>query len=120
MSWTFSYSVDSTVVIVETHGEYSALGGEQMVRELQEQLDKFGCTRALVDHRDADITFKFMDIFDRPNLYNSIGLTRNTKVALVFRELKSDYTFFETVCVNRGYKWKVFISYDLAMKWLIS
>jgi hypothetical protein len=76
-------------------------------------------TRLLIDHRDAIIKFTTMEIFNLPQSYRQSELSQRFRVALVFKQIGSDEQFYETVCVNRGYRFSVFMDYDKAMNWLM-
>jgi hypothetical protein len=119
MPWSIHYTPELHIITVETTGIYTPAGDLKMLTELKEHFDLHGCTRVLIDHRKAEVKFKFVEIFDRPNVYDFFHLGRDKKAALVFRELQREQIFFENICVNRGFNCKVFDDYDAGLKWLV-
>jgi hypothetical protein len=118
-NWTIQYLAEKHVLLIKTWGIHSPKESDGLVKEVNAMKLDPDQTKILIDHRDAIIKFKTMEIFNLPQSYRQSELSQRFRVALVFKQISSDEQFYETVCVNRGYKISVFTDYDKAMNWLM-
>ncbi|MDY6970359.1 MAG: hypothetical protein SVR08_17135 [Spirochaetota bacterium] len=121
MPWEVKYIEAENIVVILNSGE---LGYEDFVAEAKEgwrvmrQYQSFSC---IVDDRNYSYPVKVTDLYSLPELYDSIGVDRKVKVALLFNPgnpVIGDFEFFETVCQNRGYNFRVFYDESEAKSWL--
>lgn len=77
--------------------------------------------RVVIDCGSTQMRVPTMDIFKLPDLYVSLGMSRDTHIAVIMPKdgFKRDrYEFYEDVCRNRGYFVKLFEQEDEAWKWV--
>jgi hypothetical protein len=75
----------------------------------------------IVDTRNAHSTMSFGDLFHLSLELFKNGMTFRRRTAILCpRERLSDGQFFATVCGNRGFDVRAFLSYEEAMDWLSS
>jgi hypothetical protein len=75
----------------------------------------------LVDLRTLDNVASLVDLYQLPDSYPVMNMPLNVKIALLVtpdHKDKDAIRFYETICVNRG--WKVLASSDkdAALRWL--
>lgn len=114
------YLTDEDIVLFRTSGTYEISGDVERVKAIIDELNSRNCFRCIIDHRDTDVSWSVMETYDRPAAYEKMGYKRQTKVALVFKQLSGDTAFYENVCRNRGLNMSVFDDYDEAIFWLNS
>ncbi len=120
MNWQMYYDENERIIFIKTTGVLEITSANYMRAEGVALIQKHNCMRLLLDHsgivRDALST---MDIYDLPQRYEEMGLTRQLKMALVIpSEFLENLRFYETVCRNHGYSVQLFSDRDLALKWL--
>ncbi|MDY6954484.1 MAG: hypothetical protein SWE60_23515 [Thermodesulfobacteriota bacterium] len=78
-------------------------------------------TRALIDHRQVvRVTGNIADVYYRPRLLRLIGVIFRIKIAEIIKlEHWEHFKFFETVCVNSGYRVSIFQDKEKALSWLL-
>lgn len=118
MSKKFEYLEDKDIVLVTTSGSYELEAEVETVRKAISKLKEHNCNKCIFDHRATNAIARTMDSYKRPTEYEDLGLERNVRTAIVFRELNEDLKFYETVCKNRGWNVRIFIDYDAAIDWL--
>jgi hypothetical protein len=63
------------------------------------------------------------DLYFLISLFESVGIDREAKEALILPHLQStvkEVEFYETACINRGYSVKIFRNAEEALVWLKS
>ena len=121
MSYTIDYLEDEGIVLVTNTGE---LTHELFIKQSREALEigrTNNCKLFLVDCTLMTTRTQTMQIFDAPKVYETIGGSRSNKVALILpadKDTQADLRFYEAVCVNRGWRVKVFAQKGSAIKWL--
>jgi len=94
-------------------------GAEQAVA----LMDKQAVWRCLIDNRELNNQVSVSDIFKLPTFFTHIGLPRTVRAAILISDAtpkREDHEFFETVCVNKGYGFRLFTNRDEAPAWLTS
>jgi len=121
MPWDVNYLEAEYLVIIQNSGE---LTNEDFIAETTEawrvmrQHHTYAC---MVDNRNYHHPFSLIDLYELPIFFDKIGVDRRVRVALLFNQgspLKDDVRFFETVCINQGYNFKVFYEESEAKSWL--
>jgi hypothetical protein len=121
MPWEVKYMETENIVVILNSGE---LGNEDFVAEANEGwrvMQKYQAFSCLVDDRNYNHPAKVTDLYYLPDLYESLGIEKKVKVALLFsldNPVVGDFKFFETVCQNRGYNFRVFYDESEAKSWL--
>jgi hypothetical protein len=109
-----------TVAIVATGAITADELGCQSPRTI-ELLHQHDALRMLVDYRDAQIEVSTMDVYALPDRYDTLGLSRKVRIAVVLpRDLENSelFDFYEDVTHNRGFMTRLFRSPDEAQRWL--
>ncbi len=117
MAWTFERGLGG-LLIVRVNGPYSVEMGPDLLRDLRAEAGGGDLGRMLIDYRDADVQMGTMDLYDRPDLYDQFKIDHRSQVALVLARLGENERFFENVCWNRGFRFRVFEDERLALEWL--
>jgi hypothetical protein len=92
-----------------------------MAKIITETMRQNRITRVLIDHRKIEgVSGGIIDIYDRPKLLKVIGIILGIKIAEVIKpEHKKHFGFFETVCINQGFKILIFQERLPALEWLL-
>jgi hypothetical protein len=120
MEWTITLNEENLYVEIVTSGVADREGSLEMVKAISSALSKTQILKVLIDHRNISrVSGRAADIYNRPMEFKAIGVIRGIKVALVVKpEHKEFFIFFETVCVNRGYRFALFDDKKSALEWL--
>ncbi len=113
------YLEDKGVLHVRTSGVYEVKKEIETVTKIASELSKYDCNKCIIDHRNTIVSGRIIDSYERSEKYSSYGVKRFWKCALVFKKFNEDVVFFENVCRNRGWDFKVFIDYDEGLLWLL-
>jgi hypothetical protein len=92
-----------------------------MAKTIKETMQQHRITKALIDHRNIEsVSGKIIEIYDRPKLFRIIGVVLNVKIAEIIKpDHVKHFSFFETVCVNKGFKISIFQERLPALEWLL-
>ncbi len=120
MDREIKYLEDKDILQVKTSGVYEVKKETDTVTKIALELSKYDCNKCIIDHRNTTVSGRILDSYERSEKYSSFGVKRSLKCALVFMRLNEDIIFFENVCRNRGWDFKVFTDYDEALFWLSS
>ena len=92
-----------------------------MAKTIKEKMQQHRITRALIDHRNIEsVSGKIIEIYDRPKLFRIIGVVLNIKIAEIIKpDHVKHFSFFETVCINQGFKISIFQEKLPALEWLL-
>jgi hypothetical protein len=124
MSWTIEPSNAAPVariVRIEASGSVSTEEALAQAVESITLIKQQEAVGALVDYSKAILEMPLDEIDKLPDLFDTMGLPRGTKIAIV---LPADpvnmhkYTFFDDVATNRGYQVKLYWEPSQAMAWL--
>jgi hypothetical protein len=121
MEWEFILHTDDKYVEVITHGVADINGSMKMAQEISTTMKQHRFVNALIDHRNIiEVSGSVADVYERPKFFRLIGVILGIKIAeLIKPDHSKHFKFFETVCVNRGFKFSVFYEKEDALKWLI-
>jgi hypothetical protein len=119
MKHELEYLADKDIVLLKTSGSYKFEKEFETIKKALAKLTEHNCKRLLVDHRAANVNSGFINIYERPNVYDDIGINKFISAACVYSELNSDLRFYEDVCQNRGWNVRVFDDYAAAIEWLL-
>lgn len=101
---------------VNTMQDY--VGGTVKVFEM---FVEHGTADCLLDLRKIDNRASMAEVYDLPQLYTEMAVPRNVRISILVEPGQKDEAiirFYETICLNRG--WKANISFDAesAIAWL--
>lgn len=121
MEWTTSFLSAEKIVLIETSGCADATGSLEMANNIRKEMMKYKSFRCVIDHRKiTSVSGKAVEIYDRPRKFLGIRIPINVKIAeVVLPEHKEFFRFLETVCLNRGFSFKIFDSREAAIAWLL-
>lgn len=117
MEWTTSFLSAEKIVLIETSGCADAAGSLEMANNIRNEMMKYKSFKCIIDHRKiTTVTGKAVEIYDRPRKFLGIKIPIKVKIAeVVSPEHKEFFRFLETVCLNRGYSFKIFYSRESAI-----
>ena len=121
MPFAIRHLADSGVVLVVSWGPLSVDDVRTADTQARARAAENGAARYLYDDRRAEIQFSFLDYFNLQESWEKVGFTPTDRVAIVLPEnprLRSEYEFFETICLNRGLTVKMFESREDAQRFL--
>ncbi len=118
MPWENDYLELPSVLSVRVWGEVTLSTWREQLKESIEQARAHCCSGYLVDYRESDIKMSFVELFNRPRIYEELGMPHRARIALVFKDDYPETDFIELVTENRGYRVKTFRSPELAVSWL--
>ena len=120
IDWTIEYIEEDNLLFIKTRGVLTMEAANSMVKEIVEAAARYKCDDQIVDHRETKFDFNVVDYYDRPNINQRIGISRNWKIAMVFHKLTEDTQFMETTFRNRGYNFRQFDDIEKARGWIRS
>lgn len=122
MPYTMEYLVEEGITLITNIG---VLTYEDFMKQAREALDISRlkkCNMILVDCTSMITQAQVTEMFDTSAFYEAIGAPRENKIALVApptgTKTEEDLRFYETVCINRGWRVKMFADKESAIKWL--
>jgi len=119
MHYEFKYYSDKQILEIITIGEFPKEILNALAEEGLEQLKKYNCYRYLLNYTELSNIIGIFDMYERPTEASRIGITNRYAIALLTTEKHYEQIkFAETVYRNRGYKYKVFIDKNEAIKFL--
>lgn len=121
MEWVITVHRMKRYVEIVTSGLADGEGTIAMAKECSELLPKKKIKKIFIDHsRITDIAGHIADVYNRPRELGQIGVIHEIKIAeLVKPEHMEFFKFFETVCLNRGFRFAMFTNRAAALEWLL-
>ena len=122
MEWTITSNEEEQYAEIVTSGVADKDRSLAMARVISTTLKKIKITRILIDHRNISmVSGSAIEIYYRPKELKEIGMIQKIKVAeAVKEEQKAFFKFFETVCVNSGYRFSTFYDRKPAIERLLN
>ncbi len=121
MPWSVSYSPELHAVVTVYAGILPPDALREAVESTITLARQRGTTSYLADCHALQGGHSIGDLYDLAKLLESLGVERGSREALVLPQLSAaaaDVHFWETVCLNRGYKARVFPTLPSAAAWL--
>lgn len=121
MEWEITIHNEHNYIEVITKGVADSNGSMEMAKSIAETMRSNKITKAIIDHRNiTDVSGTVAQIYKRTKFFKLIGVLLGIKIAEIIKpEHLEHFKFFETVCINRGYKFSVFYERKKAMVWLL-
>lgn len=123
MLWEIEYLEEVATVFIT----YSGTGSSNLFKRSFEEAAaialRHGARRFLVTTRDYEFGLTAGEIYDFPKAFDRMMVERKTRFAVIMPTDptgRKNFTFFKTVCRNRGYVVKLFDDKDSALEWLTS
>ena len=127
MTHTLTYNSDLHFLELKVQETLLLSEVRQIISESVQLVRKHNCFLILSDYRDATLNLSTFEIYEIPKIiieiFTGSGLSaskvkRALLVAVVAKDLK-DFSFLETVTINRMQNAKIFQDFDRAKKWLL-
>jgi hypothetical protein len=122
MEWNLVIHDEDRYLEVVTIGMVDGDGTIDMAKAIAKTMKSHRLTKALIDHRNVEgLIGDTSATYSRPKIFRFIGLTLGIKIAEIIRpEDEGHFRFFESVCLNQGYRLSVFQDKDKALTWLLT
>jgi hypothetical protein len=121
MEWRSTFHKEEKYLEIITQGIADNEGSLNMAKYIAETMRSNRITKVLIDHRSiAGISGKSIEIYDRPKSFRLLGVLLGVKIAEIINpEHIEHFRFFETVCINQGFRLSIFKEKIDALKWLL-
>ncbi|MES2646346.1 MAG: hypothetical protein V4717_05690 [Bacteroidota bacterium] len=123
MSFTLSAQNKKEYLLVISKGIVSMTDGLiEHSTKIYQEIKKFGKEKILVDDTETRFPLSLFNYSDLVNHYvaNLPPETKDLKIAIVISDsFRSMADFWETICQNKGYQFRVFGDIQEAHNWLI-
>ena len=122
MEWNLVIHDEDKYLEVVTSGMVDGDGTIDMAKAIAQTMKSHQVTKAIIDHRNVvGVIGDTSATYNRPKIFRFIGLTLGIKIAEIIRpEHEGHFRFFESVCLNQGYRLSVFHDKDKALTWLLT
>ena len=121
MTWDVRHLDDTNIVYIEDKGPSTYQDYVEQTRKALELGKKHDTNLVLGDYSKAKSKTSIFDIFHLPALYDKLEVDKTNKFAVIIPlsdDEKGVYTFYETICKNRGRNVKLFHDKNDALEWL--
>ena len=121
MNWTITVHHEKDYLEVVTSGCADPLKSLAMAKDISQRSEQNQTHKILIDHLGiTSICGHVVDVYNRPKQLDRIKGVRKARIAEVVNMEHLDFfSFFETVCVNQGYDFRIFSEKECALKWLL-
>jgi hypothetical protein len=121
MEWTITQHTDDGYAEIVTQGIADKESSLAMAKACSDELRKSNITKILIDHSNiSKVSGGIVDVYNRPKEMKKIGVSFDIKIAEIVRpEHKEFFKFLETVAVNRGFQFSIFLDREAALHWLL-
>ena len=101
MNWTIFYLSNKNIIHIETKGKATVEDLNELVKQAKQTSLQYNSNRFLVDHRKTIVNLQFFEIYDRPQVLDTLNSHRKLKIAPVFpKSQRESFRFSETVSQN--------------------
>ena len=122
MEWDFKFLPEHGVVSVRTSGDLDYDMMLEFIWAAADEMQKHGCDKILVDHRDAVLKLSPTRMYRLPAVEVAHGVDRRRKVAVVISPAtarEEDVRIYADVMRNNGLPHGLFGDPDAALAWLL-
>jgi len=124
MSHTITYNSDLGIVEIKFRENVIWKEVKEILWQSAQIAKEQNCFLFLSDFREATMKLSILELYELPKIlsetFASLEIpTHKIKRAFVVAKDFKDYSFFETVNVNRGFNHKMFQDISEAKKWLL-
>ena len=118
MKRIIEYLQDVDIIHVRTFGVYS-LGKEiDTLKRVADELKAHNCKKALFDHTQAFLFVPPKNAYQRPEVYNQIGLDKDMKIATLYNEVIGVLDTYLQIAIQQGWNVAAFKKEEDALAWL--
>jgi hypothetical protein len=124
MLHTITYNSDLGIVEIKFQENVIWKEVKEILWQSAQIAKEQNCFLFLSDFREATLNLSTLELYELPKILSGIFASSEIpayklkRAFVVAKDLK-DYSFFETVNVNRGYRHKMFEDISEAKKWLL-
>ena len=121
MPYRQEYHADLDIFETVYSGSISAADLKSAVDEGNNHHLDGGVQKFLADARDIELAADVADLYELPRSYADSGVMRSARMAVVSPrspEMKALAFFYETVCLNRNWRVRLFETREEAVEWL--
>jgi hypothetical protein len=121
MEWEIALQNNGEYLEVVTRGDSDKDGSLEMAVEIQNRMRDSRIEKALIDHRNlSSVRSEIGDIYRRPKELLQLGAPTSIRIAEIIKPEHADhFRFFETVCLNQGFRFSLFYERRAAIDWLL-
>lgn len=121
MAWKVEHLPEEETLLLAASGLHTAEEARKQTLQSLELLVQRRIPRVLIDYSEAQIEVPLSRIYELPDLYQKFGVSRQTIVAVVVPKdgyKREAFEFYEDICLNHGYRVKLFETIGAARDWL--
>jgi hypothetical protein len=122
MEWDFRFLPEHGVLSVKTSGDLDYDAMIDFITAAAAEMEKQGCNRILVDHRDAVLKLSPTRVYRLPAVEVAHGVNQRRKVAVVISPStvrEEDARNYAAVMHHNGLPHGLFADPDAALDWLL-
>jgi len=122
MAWKIQIDPDSGIIQTVYNGTITVQDVRDQTVEALRLAAGEGSHLFLTDVHNADSGLSTLDIHEVPDQWDELQADQRNKLALVVPEVGKtwrDAQLYETLCVSRGWKVRVFVQRNSAIDWLL-
>lgn len=122
MSWKIEHNEGEDILRIAASGDITTEDVFAQTREGIELILRRGLTGVFADYSAVNLQMPISDISRMPEMFDSLALPRETKMAVVLPgdpSTMNKYTFFDEIATNRGFIVGLFWEPSQAMAWLM-
>lgn len=121
MEWEIALQKNGEYLEVVTRGDSDKDGSLQMAIEILNRMRDGRIEKVLIDHRNlSSVRSEIGDIYRRPKELLQLGASTGIRIAEIIQpEHGEHFRFFETVCLNQGFRFSLFYEREAAIDWLL-
>jgi hypothetical protein len=113
------YVPSSHIIHAHAEGHLTSSSDMEIALQALRLAKEHKCAHVLCDYTQTTVSESISEIYDYPKRYHAIGLTPTIiKVARMYASDEVEHLFWETVCHNRGFDFRVFKTEEEALNWL--
>ena len=115
MEWTITPHEEDQYAEIITRGVADRNGSLDMAKAIAIAMSEHKIKKAFIDHRNIDsVSGRTGEVYQRPKQLQEMGVVSGLKIAEVVKpEHKEFFSFLETVCINRGFDFAIFIDQEI-------
>ena len=124
LSYTVQYDAEAGLITASAQGAIDMQTLTAFVHAIVSALKEHNCRLVLNDVREVTVLLSTVQIYDLPDMIVELASAEGLEALEIKRALVaagdlSDFSFFETVSLNRMHNIKIFRDMDKARAWLL-
>lgn len=121
MPWTVEFVPNESIIKYLIYGAATLRDIQDASRQGLLLSQKENVWDVLVQAKGLEPMLRIADLYELPVFYSSLHIPPQAKVGVVIPKgelFQRGFQFYEDVCVNRGFRVKLFTEDEAAMEWL--